>query len=227
MDNGWGFGLGSDGVSSGSGMEVVEWREKWGRGLAGNGGKGVIPKSPILDYCVSSCNAVRGEIDEPMVDLKFNEEEMDDGNDVWDEDDEWLMALVTPLRATVNVLSTYMVGGQSMATPIGYTLAIMAPRVATQPQKMEAMGDAEVSNSIAIGEIHPRVATVEGQMQGMTSQVQTMQTVLHGAKLQNQQLQTRVAEIESREATLTSYMLWMEERLTVLEKRLPGPPLGP
>nr|GEY11848.1 hypothetical protein [Tanacetum cinerariifolium] len=32
---GWGFLLGSDGVSSGSGVEVVEWREEWGRGLSG------------------------------------------------------------------------------------------------------------------------------------------------------------------------------------------------
>nr|GEZ24333.1 hypothetical protein [Tanacetum cinerariifolium] len=28
---GWSFLLGSDGVSSGSGVEVVEWREEWGR----------------------------------------------------------------------------------------------------------------------------------------------------------------------------------------------------
>nr|GEW36418.1 hypothetical protein [Tanacetum cinerariifolium] len=26
---GWGFLLGSDGVSSGSGVKVVEWREEW------------------------------------------------------------------------------------------------------------------------------------------------------------------------------------------------------
>nr|GEX89742.1 hypothetical protein [Tanacetum cinerariifolium] len=32
---GWGFLLGSDGVSSGSGVEVVDWREEWGRGLSG------------------------------------------------------------------------------------------------------------------------------------------------------------------------------------------------
>nr|GFB26533.1 hypothetical protein [Tanacetum cinerariifolium]GFB26534.1 hypothetical protein [Tanacetum cinerariifolium]GFB26541.1 hypothetical protein [Tanacetum cinerariifolium] len=32
---GWGFLLGSNGVSSGSGVEVVEWREEWGRGLSG------------------------------------------------------------------------------------------------------------------------------------------------------------------------------------------------
>nr|GFC85432.1 hypothetical protein [Tanacetum cinerariifolium] len=41
---------------------------------------------------------------------------------------------------------------------------------------------------------------------------------------ENQQLWTRVAELESREGTMMSYMLWMEERLTVLEKRLSGPP---
>ncbi|GKC16450.1 hypothetical protein Tco_1013232 [Tanacetum coccineum] len=83
-------------------------------------------------------------------------------------------------------------------------------------RRMEAVSDIEVANSTAIGEIHPRVTTVE-------EQVQTLQTALHGAELQNQQLRTRVAEMESREGTMMSYMLWMEERLTILEKRLPGP----
>ncbi|GJX98413.1 hypothetical protein Tco_0355432, partial [Tanacetum coccineum] len=55
----------------------------------------------------------------------------------------------------------------------------------------------------------------------------TLQTTLHGAELQNQQLRTRVAEMESREGTIMSYMMWMEERLTVLEKRLPQPPSRP
>nr|GEZ69757.1 hypothetical protein [Tanacetum cinerariifolium] len=50
---------------------------------------------------------------------------------------------------------------------------------------------------------------------------------LHGTELQNQQLRTRVAEMESHVGILMSYMLWMEERLTVLEKRLPGPLPGP
>ncbi|GJW86739.1 putative reverse transcriptase domain-containing protein [Tanacetum coccineum] len=152
-----------------------------------------------------------GEMDEPMVDPEFDEEEMDDDD------------------------------GPSTATPVGHPLAIMAPGVATQPQviddlctqmdnleyrhgaltrRMEAVSDIEVANSTAIGEIHPRVTTVE-------EQVQTLQTALHGAELQNQQLRTRVAEMESREGTMMSYMLWMEERLTVLEKRLPGPSPGP
>ncbi|GKB75941.1 hypothetical protein Tco_0942836 [Tanacetum coccineum] len=165
-----------------------------------------------------------GEMDEPMVDPEFDEEEMDD-DDGWEEDDEWLMAPVTPLRAT----------------PVGHPLAIMAPGVATQPQviddlctqmdsleyrhgtltrRMEAVSDSEVANSTAIGEIHPRVTIVE-------EQVQTLQTALHGAELQNQRLRTRVAEMESREGTMMSYMLWVEERLTVLEKRLTGPSPGP
>ncbi|GKA90157.1 putative reverse transcriptase domain-containing protein [Tanacetum coccineum] len=141
----------------------------------------------------------------------------------------------------MTVSSTYEVRGPSMATPIGHSLAIMAPGVATQPhviddlctqmdnleyrhgalmRRMEMVSDIEVANSTAIGEIHPRVTTVE-------EQVQTLQTALHGAELQNQQLRTRVAEMESREGTMMSYMLWMEERLTVLEKRLPGPSPGP
>ncbi|GKG04296.1 hypothetical protein Tco_0314683, partial [Tanacetum coccineum] len=76
-----------------------------------------------------------GEMDEPMIHLGFDEEVMDDDDDGWDEDDEWLMGPVTPSRATMTVSSTYEVGGPSMATPVGHPLAIMAPGVATQPQE--------------------------------------------------------------------------------------------
>nr|GFB83771.1 hypothetical protein [Tanacetum cinerariifolium] len=97
---------------------------------------------------------------------------------------------------------------------------------------------------IAIGEIHPRVATVGEQVQVMETQtvqvvsrleetetrvqqVQTLQTTLYEIELQNQQLRTRLAEMESHMGIVMPYMLWMVERLTVLEKRLPGPPLRP
>ncbi|GJZ94609.1 hypothetical protein Tco_0666812 [Tanacetum coccineum] len=122
-----------------------------------------------------------GEMDEPMVDLKFDE--MDD--DVWDQDDEWLMAPMMPPRDTVTVSSTYEVRGPSTATLVGHPLTVMALGVATQPhviddlciqmdnleyrhgvlmRKIETVSDAEVANSIAIGEIHPRVTTIEGQI---------------------------------------------------------------
>nr|GEY78579.1 hypothetical protein [Tanacetum cinerariifolium] len=180
-----------------------------------------------------------GEVDEPMVDPEVNEEVMDD--DDWEDDVEWLMAPVTPPRATMTVSSTYKVGViEDLSTHLGN----LEYRHGVLMRNMEEVSDAEVADSIAIGEIHPKVATVREQVQVMESQVgqvvsrlkeietgvqqvQTLQTALHETELQNQQLRTRVAEMESHVGILMSYMLWMEERLTVLEKRLPGPPLGP
>nr|GFA06015.1 putative reverse transcriptase domain-containing protein [Tanacetum cinerariifolium] len=125
--------------------------------------------------------------DEPMENLGFDEVEelnefIDDDQD--EEVEKWLMAPVIPPRATVTVPSTYEVGGPSTATPMGHPLTTMASGVATQPQviddlcvrmsnleyrheelvkKMEIVSDAEVADSIAIEEIHPRVTTLEGQ----------------------------------------------------------------
>nr|GEU56171.1 5-methyltetrahydropteroyltriglutamate--homocysteine methyltransferase-like [Tanacetum cinerariifolium] len=121
-----------------------------------------------------------GEVDEQMVDLEFDEEEMDDDDD----EVEWLMALVTPPRATATVSSTYEVGGPSTATTEGPSFSLPAPgfpvpsvviedlstrlsnleyRHGVLTRKMEEMGDTEVADSIAIGEIHPRVATIREQ----------------------------------------------------------------
>nr|GEV13780.1 putative reverse transcriptase domain-containing protein [Tanacetum cinerariifolium] len=126
-------------------------------------------------------------MDELMENLGFDEEEelnefMDDDQD--EEVEEWLMAPMTPSKATVTVPSTYEVGGPSTATPLGHRLTTMASGVAMQPRviddlcirmsnleyrhrelvkKMEIVSDAEVADSIAIREIHPRVTTLEGQ----------------------------------------------------------------
>nr|GEV19944.1 hypothetical protein [Tanacetum cinerariifolium] len=232
-----------------------------------------------------------GKVDEPMVDPSFDEEVMGDDDD-WEDDVEWLMDLVTPPRATVTVSSAYKVGGPSTAvvegpfTPLPVLVLHVPPTVIEDlstcfgnleyrhgvlMRKMEEVSDAEVSDNISIGEIHPRVASMEEQVQviesqevqvvsgikeiktriqqvdsrvdtylsgqmavpgqdvivGLSQQVQTLQTALHGTELQNHQLRTRVAETESHVGILMSYMLWMEERLTILEKRLPGPPPGP
>ncbi|GJY84537.1 hypothetical protein Tco_0497913, partial [Tanacetum coccineum] len=84
-----------------------------------------------------------GEMDEPMENPGFDEEEelnefMDDDQDVGDEEiEEWLMALVTPPRAIVTVPSTYEVGGPSTATPVGHPLTTMTSGVATQPQVID------------------------------------------------------------------------------------------
>nr|GEY78405.1 hypothetical protein [Tanacetum cinerariifolium] len=188
-----------------------------------------------------------------MVDPEVDKEVMD-GDDFKD-DVEWLMAPLTPPRATMTVSSTYEVGGPSTAAIEGPSSPFPALGLHVPPtviedlstrlgnleyrhgvlmRKMEEVSDAEVADSIAIGEIHPRVATVREQVHVMKSQagqvvsrlkeietrvqqVQTLQTAPHEIKLQNQQLQTRVTEMESHVGILMSYMLWMEERLTVLE----------
>nr|GFC00811.1 hypothetical protein [Tanacetum cinerariifolium] len=78
-----------------------------------------------------------------MENPEFNEDEelnefMDDDQDVGNEEvEEWLMALVTPSRATVTVPSTYEVGGPSTSTPVGHPLTTMASGVATQPQVID------------------------------------------------------------------------------------------
>nr|GEV04916.1 hypothetical protein [Tanacetum cinerariifolium] len=151
----------------------------------------------------------------------------------------------------MTVSSTYEVGGPSTAAIKGPSFPLPAPGLHVPPtmiedssthlghleyrhgvlmKKMDEVSDAEVANNIAIEEIHHRVATVGEQVQVMESQAVQVVSGLKEIETrvqQNQQLSTRVAEMESHMGILMSYMMWMEERLTVLEKRLPGPPLGP
>ncbi|GKB71721.1 hypothetical protein Tco_0933133 [Tanacetum coccineum] len=61
----------------------------------------------------------------------------------------------------------------------------------------------------------------------LSQKVQTLETALQGTMSENQQLWTRLAKSESRESTMSSYIMWMEKRLTTLEERLQGPSLGP
>ncbi|GJW93162.1 putative reverse transcriptase domain-containing protein [Tanacetum coccineum] len=52
-------------------------------------------------------------------------------------------------------------------------------------------------------------------------------TVTVPSTYENQQLQTRLSDMEKREGTWITYMSWMEKHLAVLEKKLTGPPTGP
>nr|GEW21355.1 hypothetical protein [Tanacetum cinerariifolium] len=191
-----------------------------------------------------------GEVDEPMVDPEVNEEVMDD--DDLDVEVEWLMDPVTPPRATMTVSSTYEVGGPSTAAIEGPSFPLPAPGLPVPPtviedlgtrlgnldyrhgvltRKMKEVSDAVVADSIAIGEIHPRVATVGEQVQVV--EAQTVQVV---SRLE--EIETRVQQVESRVDTQSSGQMAVQgldviagsseqERLNVLEKRLPGPPPGP
>ncbi|GKE64077.1 hypothetical protein Tco_1518238 [Tanacetum coccineum] len=121
--------------------------------------------------------------------------------------------------------STYEVGGPSTAIiaqpqvidDLYREMDNLRERQGVLTRIMMEVSDIEATNSLAIGETHPRVTALE-------EQVQTLQTALHESRTINQQLQTTVAEMQNREGTVIQYMLWMEGRLTMLEKRLPGPP---
>nr|GFB78626.1 hypothetical protein [Tanacetum cinerariifolium] len=184
-----------------------------------------------------------------MVDPEVNEEVMDDD---WDVEVQWLMAPVMPPRATMTVPSTYEDGGPSVAVIEGPSFPLPALGLPVPPimiedlgtrlgnleyrhgvltRKMEEVSDAEVADSIAIGEIHPRVATVEEQVQVV--ETQTVQVV---SRLE--EIETRVQQVDSRLDTYPSGQKTVpgqdviagsseQECLIVLEKRLPGPPPGP
>ncbi|GKE18596.1 hypothetical protein Tco_1426173 [Tanacetum coccineum] len=96
--------------------------------------------------------------------------------------------------------STYEVGGPSTA-------------IAAQPQ--------------VIDDLYREMDNLRERQGALTrTMLKTLQTTLYESRSKNQQLQTKVAEMHSREGALMQYMMWMEERLTVLEKRLPGLPPG-
>nr|GEU40021.1 hypothetical protein [Tanacetum cinerariifolium] len=133
---------------------------------------------------------VGGEVDEPMVDLEVDDEVMDDDDD-WEDDVKCLMAPVTPPEGYCDCFEHLRVI-EDLSTRLGnleYRHGVL--------MKMEEVSDAEVADSIAIGEIHPRVATVGEQVQVMESQAVQ---VVSGLK----EIKTRVQQVESRVDTYSS-----------------------
>nr|GFD51847.1 hypothetical protein [Tanacetum cinerariifolium] len=76
-----------------------------------------------------------GEMDEQMVDPEVNEEVMD--GDDWDVEEVWLMALVTPPRATMTAPSTYEVGGPSTTPTEGPSFPLPVPGLPVPPIVIE------------------------------------------------------------------------------------------
>ncbi|GKA97056.1 hypothetical protein Tco_0824950 [Tanacetum coccineum] len=135
------------------------------------------------------------ELAEPIVEVVEQMvaylDDNEDDEEVWEMNEEWLMAPVTPPPMPVMPPpSTYEVGCSSTAAAEGHSLTLLAPRVPVPPlviedlrtrmgnleyghgqlvKKVITVSDAEVADSIAIGEIGPRVSIVEGQMQVMAS----------------------------------------------------------
>nr|GEY81841.1 hypothetical protein [Tanacetum cinerariifolium] len=82
----------------------------------------------------------------------------DDDDDVWDGDDEWLMALVTPPGLLVATQPQIIDDLCIQMDNLEYRHGVLT-------RKIEKVSDAKVADSISIGEIQPRVATMEEQVQ--------------------------------------------------------------
>ncbi|GKC73618.1 hypothetical protein Tco_1119501, partial [Tanacetum coccineum] len=120
-------------------------------------------------------------------------EGLEGDEEVREEDEECLMAPVTSSSMLVMPSpSTYEVGGSSTVIAEGHSPTLLAPGVPVPPsvikdlcgrmgnleyghgllvKKVITMSDAEVADSIDIGEIAARVSTIEAQMQVMASQM--------------------------------------------------------
>nr|GEZ39097.1 hypothetical protein [Tanacetum cinerariifolium] len=87
----------------------------------------------------------------------------------------------------------------------------------------EVMDDDNLDVEDEVAAVREQVQVVEAQMAQVVNrleeietrvqQVQTLQTALHETESQNQQLRTRVAELESHMGIVMLYMLWMRSAL--------------
>ncbi|GKE92133.1 hypothetical protein Tco_1573228 [Tanacetum coccineum] len=113
--------------------------------------------------------------------------------EVWEVDEEWLMAPgMPPPMPVMPSPSTYKVGGSSTTAAEGHSFTLLAPGVPVPlsviedlcthmgnleyghgllVKKVIMVSDAEVADSISIREIGLRVSIMEGQMQVMASQM--------------------------------------------------------
>ncbi|GKB06341.1 hypothetical protein Tco_0834574, partial [Tanacetum coccineum] len=180
---------------------------------------------------------------------RFGEDDDSEGFDeeeVWEVNEEWLMAPTTPPpMLAVQSPSVYEVGGPSTAVAEGPSFPLPAPGLPVPPSMIEDLStrlgnleykhgqlvkkviqvsDAEVATGVTIGEIGPRVFAIEGQtvaqrdeaIAELTQQLQALQAAMQQKDSQIQQLQTTFTEMGSQESTLMQCILGMDRRLAKL-----------
>ncbi|GJV85539.1 hypothetical protein Tco_1525437 [Tanacetum coccineum] len=136
-----------------------------------------------------------------------------DEEEVWEVNEEWLMAPVTPpLMPAVPPPSTYKVGGN---LKYGHGQLV---------KKVIQVSDSEVADGITIRKISPRVSAIEGQVQVMASQMVQAMDRLEQVGAQVEQGQHTATQSDEAIARLTQQcILRMDRRLADMERRPPGP----
>ncbi|GJW15887.1 hypothetical protein Tco_0020020 [Tanacetum coccineum] len=161
---------------------------------------------PIVDELAEPIVEAEEQAIAPVVDMDeeiamlFGDDDFEDDDsegfdeeEVWDKNEEWLMAPVTPPpMPAVPPPSIYEVGGPSTAAAEGQSFPLRAPGLPVPPSVIEDLNtrlgnleyghgqlvkkviqvsDAEVAADITIREICLRVFAIEGQVQVMESQM--------------------------------------------------------
>ncbi|GJY85964.1 hypothetical protein Tco_0499990 [Tanacetum coccineum] len=157
-----------------------------------------------------------------------------DEEEVWEVNEEWLMAPTTPPpMPTVSPPSVYEVGDPSTAAAEEPSFPLLAPGLSVPPSVIEDLStrlgnleyehgqlakkviqvsDAEVAAGVSIREIGPRVFAMEGQIQ-----------VEQGQQTATQRDET-IAELTQQVQALQAVcILGLERQLAALERRPPGP----
>ncbi|GJY33444.1 hypothetical protein Tco_0417913 [Tanacetum coccineum] len=129
---------------------------------------------PVAEVEVEQVIAPIVDIEEDLAELFGDDDFEDDAFDgfdeeeVWEVNEEWLMAPTTPpSMLAVPPPSVYEVGGPSTTAAEGPSF----PHSALGLPKVIQVSDAEVATGVTIGEIGPRVFAVEGQVHVIASQM--------------------------------------------------------
>ncbi|GJZ27597.1 hypothetical protein Tco_0572244 [Tanacetum coccineum] len=229
---------------------------------------------PVIDDMMEPMENPNGDVDKLMDDDdEDDDDEGEDDEDGWEVNEEWLMAHVTPpLMLVVPPSSTFEVGGPSTAAsgppfPVGRPFSEVVSSVAVHHEeigglcvrienlehahgvlvrKIGDMSDTQLDDGIAIGEVQPRVTTLEGQVEVLVSQhrvdglredvdgllglkdrMQTLESTVQELRKENQKLKGLLSAKDSDYSMLTSYVLRLGECLAAVELQLPGPPQRP
>ncbi|GKE76345.1 hypothetical protein Tco_1542465, partial [Tanacetum coccineum] len=209
-----------------------------------------------------------GEIAEPMVEMEeqvialvidmkedmamlfgdgdFSDDDsegFEDEEEVWEMNEEWLIAPVTPPpMPVVPPPSTYEVGGPSTAATEGQSFPFPTPGLLVPPtmikdlithmgnleyrhghlvKKVIRMSDAEVAEGITIRGIGPRVSVVEGQVQGQQTTTQRDE-VITGLHQQVHALQAAMQQRDSQIQQLQTMVSEMSSRESTLMQCILG-----
>nr|GEX13533.1 hypothetical protein [Tanacetum cinerariifolium] len=133
--------------------------------------------------------------------------------EVWELNEEWLMAPVTlPPVPTVQPPSVYEVGGPSTVAAEGPHFPLPAPGLPIPPSVIEDLSTRLDNLKYGHGQPVKKVIHVSDD-----------EAAVQQREAQIQQLQTMVSEMSSRESTMMQCILKFDRRVAELERRPPGP----